>query len=608
MAGRLTALRSVGAMMRPGGATRVVAARMSSGAKKHHPPRPTGGNALRHASNVPNSPAQGETISIQRAPSKTDQMSWATVDPDTMSGANPAKVQNLLAGQWETDASQLHPMVDPLNGETFLLLPCVEEENIGPWVKSMQSTPKYGLHNPLLKPERYLKLGEVSQRIAQRMSEPEVEYFFARLIQRVCPKSWNQAMAEVRVTRNFLYNFSGDQVRFLARSFGHPGDHMGQNTEGHRWPYGPVAIIAPFNFPLEIPVLQLMGALYMGNRVTLKACSRVSIVMEQYMRLMHECGLPMRDVDFINTWGPVMGKLLKKGGPRMTQFTGSTAVAEMLMADLHGKVKMEGGGFDWKVLGPDAPDPSKKEDKDTYDMVIYQCDQDAYACTGQKCSAQSILFVHENWAKKTNIYEDIKKLADKRNMEELTVGPTLSVPPEAIKAHLDKILAIPGAKLLFGGVEINEGNHSIPKCYGAMRPTAVFIPLDSMLSSPTNFRTATKEIFAPFQVVTEYKSVDTRKILSAIEHFDEFLTAAVVSNDPKFQQCILASSINGTTYVGMRARTTGAPQNHWFGPAGDPRSAGIGTPEAIRYTWSCHREIITDRGLLPDGWLHPEQS
>jgi 1-pyrroline-5-carboxylate dehydrogenase len=31
----------------------------------------------------------------------------------------------------------------------------------------------------------------------------------------------------------------------------------------------------------------------------------------------------------------------------------------------------------------------------------------------------------------------------------------------------------------------------------------------------------------------------------------------------------------------MRARTTGAPQNHWFGPCGDPRAAGIGTPEAI---------------------------
>ena len=31
-------------------------------------------------------------------------------------------------------------------------------------------------------------------------------------------------------------------------------------------------------------------------------------------------------------------------------------------------------------------------------------------------------------------------------------------------------------------------------------------------------------------------------------------------------------------------RTTGAPQNHWFGPCGDPRSAGIGSPEAIIQT------------------------
>jgi hypothetical protein len=37
---------------------------------------------------------------------------------------------------------------------------------------------------------------------------------------------------------------------------------------------------------------------------------------------------------------------------------------------------------------------------------------------------------------------------------------------------------------------------------------------------------------------------------------------------------VLAATINGTTYCGIRARTTGAPQNHWFGPAGDPRAAG----------------------------------
>lgn len=36
-----------------------------------------------------------------------------------------------------------------------------------------------------------------------------------------------------------------------------------------------------------------------------------------------------------------------------------------------------------------------------------------------------------------------------------------------------------------------------------------------------------------------------------------------------------------------------------FGPAGDPRGAGIGTKEAIQLVWSCHREIIEDVGPVP---------
>lgn len=28
-------------------------------------------------------------------------------------------------------------------------------------------------------------------------------------------------------------------------------------------------------------------------------------------------------------------------------------------------------------------------------------------------------------------------------------------------------------------------------------------------------------------------------------------------------QEVLGKSVNGTTYAGLRARTTGAPQNHW---------------------------------------------
>lgn len=32
----------------------------------------------------------------------------------------------------------------------------------------------------------------------------------------------------------------------------------------------------------------------------------------------------------------------------------------------------------------------------------------------------------------------------------------------------------------------------------------------------------------------------------------------------KMLQEVLGSTVNGTTYAGIRARTTGAPQNHWY--------------------------------------------
>ena len=99
--------------------------------------------------------------------------------------------------------------------------------------------------------------------------------------------------------------------------------------------------------------------------------------------------------------------------------------------------------------------------------------------------------------------------------------------------------------------------------------------------------------------MVEYDDNEVDLVLEALERTDAHLTAAVVSRDIQFQNRILANTVNGTTYSGIRARTTGAPQNHWFGPAGDPRGAGIGSPEAIKLVWSCHREVIYDQGPAP---------
>lgn len=230
---------------------------------------------------------------------------FASIDPWELSATKKHKVLNLVDGKWSESAKK-HALPDPLTGDEFMHVSDVQENEIDCFVTSLNNCSKSGLHNPLKNPQRYLKYGDISARAAAKMREPEVMKFFTKLIQRVAPKSDVQAIAEVAVTQKFIENFGGDQVRFLARSFAVPGDHPGQMSAGYRWPYGPVVIIAPFNFPLEIPILQLLGALYMGNKVLLKAESKVSVVMEQALRLLHECGLPMSDVDFINCAGELM--------------------------------------------------------------------------------------------------------------------------------------------------------------------------------------------------------------------------------------------------------------------------------------------------------------
>lgn len=521
-------------------------------------------------------------------------LSFASVpDPSqaAWNGGSPYLVMNHVNGTW-TATHDADSILDPLSGEPFLQVASASKSELAPFYDSLKAVPKTGLHNPFRNVDRYVMLGNVSSRAAAALRRTGIATYFAEMIMRVSPKSFAQAYGEVNVCAKFLDNFSGDNVRFLARSFGVPGDRDGQESRGYRFPYGPVAIITPFNFPLEIPVLQVMAALYMGNKPVVKVDSKVSVVMEQFLRLLFACGLPPEDVDFLNCDGPTMNHFLVRAQPRMTLFTGSSRVADKLAKDLRGKLKIEDAGFNWKILGPDVRD---------IDYVAWTCDQDAYACAGQKCSAQSLLFAHKNWMR-AGLVDRLTALAQRRSLDDLTCGPTLTWTTEAIIAHVRALLDIPGARLLFGGSEMAK--HRIPECYGAMQPTAVFVPLKRLLME-RHFETATKELFGPVQVVTEYSTRDVPSVLRVMEALNEHLTAAVVSNDPDFTRSILGASVNGTTYVGVRARTTGAPQNHWFGPAGDPRGAGIGTREAIQLVWSCHREVIHDTAAVPDGWKVP---
>ncbi len=158
---------------------------------------------------------------IVRKFSKTP--SWATCDPFTLSSQSPYQLQNLCEGQWVSSSKHI-TIPDPLTNESFLRVP--DPSDLSTFAHSARQVPKSGLFNPLKRPEEYLKYGELNLKIAAQLKQHED--FFAKLIQRVMPKSDLQARGEVVVTRKFFENFGGDNVRFLQRGFSVPGDYSGQ--------------------------------------------------------------------------------------------------------------------------------------------------------------------------------------------------------------------------------------------------------------------------------------------------------------------------------------------------------------------------------------------
>lgn len=512
-------------------------------------------------------------------------------DPETMSGSNPAKLQNFVDGEW-TDAAYTKKVINPVNGDPFIIMPDTQEYELKPFIESLARCPKNGLHNPKFHPERYRMYGDICRDAAAFLRTEDGRNFFTRLVQLVMPKEWAQCAGEVDCVANFLETFSGNNVRNLGRGTTTPGDYGGYEPVNYRWPYGPVALITPFNFPIEIMALQLMGALFMGNKPVLKQSTTTSIVAEAFVRLLLDCGMLKDDMLLIHCSGSIMEKLVTARNEdgelivQLTQFTGGSDVAHRLLELTNGRVKIEDAGFDWKIIGPNIRG-------DMIDGVAFRCDKDAYAASGQKCSAQSILFAHKNIVHR-GLFTRMMDLAKKRHLEDLSIGPVLTWNNMQIKEHIDRVLNIPGTKLLFGGEPL--GDIIIPQCYGFFQPTAILVPLKQIES---NFKVVTTELFGPFQIVVEWETrEDLDLIIKIFNRMSNHLTAGIVDQDIDFLNYVSARTVNGTTYVGINAVTTGAPEWLHFGPAAHPAGAVIGTPEGIIATWTAERMLCsnTDSG------------
>ena len=83
--------------------------------------------------------------------------SYATLDPDAISGSNPCKICNLEGGEWR-DTKEYFTIPDPMNGEPFILVPNTSIGRAGTISSQCRGVSRD--YNPSKNPERFIMYGD----------------------------------------------------------------------------------------------------------------------------------------------------------------------------------------------------------------------------------------------------------------------------------------------------------------------------------------------------------------------------------------------------------------------------------------------------------------
>ncbi|MFJ8517951.1 CoA-acylating methylmalonate-semialdehyde dehydrogenase [Lysinibacillus xylanilyticus] len=129
------------------------------------------------------------------------------------------------------------------------------------------------------------------------------------------------------------------------------------NAFSAKAPLGVVATIAPFNFPVMVPLAITSMAVAVGNAVILKPSERVPISALYLSNLWKEAGLPDGIWTVVNGDKEAVNELLENKEIQAISFVGSTPVAEYIYqtGTKHNKrVAAFGGGKNFMIVMPDA--------------------------------------------------------------------------------------------------------------------------------------------------------------------------------------------------------------------------------------------------------------
>ncbi|WP_049901430.1 aldehyde dehydrogenase family protein [Halococcus agarilyticus] len=152
---------------------------------------------------------------------------------------------------------------------------------------------------------------------------------------------------------------SDDYAHDAIRLFGDvvPSEFRGRFAYTQREPYGPCAVISPWNFPLEIPGGSIYSAIATGNPVVFKPAEETPLTAYHVARAFDQSSLPDGAFNLVTGAGDTGASLVDHRDVRLIAFTGSTAVGQEIAktaAERNAQCLLEMGGKDPILVLDDA--------------------------------------------------------------------------------------------------------------------------------------------------------------------------------------------------------------------------------------------------------------
>ena len=218
-----------------------------------------------------------------------------------------------------------------------------------------------------------------------------------------------------------------------------------------REPYGVIAVIAPWNYPLSTPAVETIGALIAGNAVVLKPSEFTSLTCLELSKLLYEAGVP-RDLLQIVVGDGATGAALTNAAVDKIIFTGSVATGKRIAQAAAARlvpVVLELGGKDAMLVLEDAD----------VDVSSSGAVWGAFMNAGQTCLSVERCYVHRSLypAFVEACVAKTKRLRVGNGIDsESDVGPMIHERQlRIVEAHVEDART-QGARILTGGVQLPE--------------------------------------------------------------------------------------------------------------------------------------------------------